>query len=45
MLFANLQFLFWQFMKKSKEKAKLEEENEERQQLYQDQLSLLHEGA
>ncbi|XP_037800813.1 uncharacterized protein LOC119595751 [Penaeus monodon] len=33
------------FMKKSKEKAVLQEENEERQQLYQDQLSLLHKGA
>ncbi|XP_042860573.1 N66 matrix protein-like [Penaeus japonicus] len=33
------------FMKKSKEKAELQEENEERQQLYQDQLSLLHKGA
>ncbi|XP_027232893.1 M-phase phosphoprotein 6 [Penaeus vannamei] len=33
------------FMKKTKEKAVLQEENEERQQLYQDQLSLLHKGA
>ncbi|XP_071529056.1 uncharacterized protein Mpp6 [Panulirus ornatus] len=33
------------FMKKSKEKAQLQEENEERQNLYQDQLSSLHEGA
>lgn len=33
------------FMKKSKEKAQLQEENEERENLYQDQLSSLHEGA
>lgn len=33
------------FMKKSKEKAQLLEENEERQSLYQDQLSSLLEGA
>lgn len=33
------------FMKKSKEKALMQEENEEREQLYHDQLSMLHEGA
>ncbi|KAG7162150.1 M-phase phosphoprotein 6-like, partial [Homarus americanus] len=33
------------FMKKSKEKAQLQEENEERQHLYQNQLSSLLDGA
>lgn len=33
------------FMKKSKEKFQVQEENEERENLYQDQLSSLHEGA
>ncbi|KAK4324321.1 hypothetical protein Pmani_005037 [Petrolisthes manimaculis] len=33
------------FMKKTKEKTELQEENEERQQLYQNQLQSLHEGA
>lgn len=33
------------FMKRSKERVELQEEDEERQNLYQDQLSKLHDGA